>query len=73
MNIETLISKPVWQMIEEYHTHQVGILHSIDRQLRRTVVTINQTVKNINEKMKLSPRALLSADLLPFSQCAGEF
>lgn len=59
--------------VSEYRTLQVSLLHSIDRQLRRIGVNINQTVKNINEKMKLSTRAFLSTDLLPFSQCAEEF
>lgn len=59
--------------VSEYSALQVGLLNSIDRQLRRIGVNINQIVKNINEKMKLSPRAFLSADLLPFSQCAEEF
>ncbi len=50
----------------------MGLLNSIDKQENRIGVNLNQVVKNINEKMKMSPLAFSANDLSPFSQFCNE-
>ncbi len=50
----------------------IGLLNSIDKQENKIGVNLNQVVKAINEKMKMSPLAFSGTDLLPFSQFCKE-
>lgn len=50
----------------------IGLLTSIEKQYNRTGINVNQVVKAINEKMKLSPYAFSASDLSPFSQFCKE-
>ncbi len=50
----------------------IGLLNSIDKQENRIGVNVNQVVKAINEKIKMSPYAFSASDLSPFSQFCKE-
>lgn len=50
----------------------IGLLTSIEKQENRIGVNVNQVVKAINEKNKLSPYAFTANDLSPFSKFCKE-
>ena len=53
--------------------HQlIALISTAIKKIDRIGVNLNQVVKCINEKMKMSPLAFTANDLLPFSQFGGD-
>jgi len=54
----------------ELNTNLTDVMEAALKQIRKIGFNHNQTVKCINEKMKMSPLAFLPSDLLPFNEFA---
>jgi len=56
--------------LSEPNSNLTDVMEAALKQIRKIGTNHNQTVKCINEKMKMSPLAFLPSDLLPFNEFA---